>query len=183
MTGLVEWLIPGFRDSRVGVSGWFGNIDSVRVGAVGEVVTAAAGEKLALRERGVDTHLIVNHRWFGINAEYMRSNQRERAGSQNGSAYVTQGGMIEVSARLAQGTLHPYVRFDRTTLPEDGGPYLSLREVDGGYTRVYIPEFKALMTGAAFDVNQHLRVKAEYIRHLAGPRQRHGAAFQMAFGF
>ena len=27
----VEWLIPGFKDSRVGVSGWFGNIDSVRV--------------------------------------------------------------------------------------------------------------------------------------------------------
>ena len=48
---------------------------------------------------------------------------------------------------------------------------------------MYVPEFKAAMTGAAFDVNQHLRVKAEYIRHLAGPRQRHGAALQMAFGF
>ena len=183
ITGLVEWLIPGFRDSRVGVSGWFGNIDSVRVGGLGEVVTAATAERLTLRERGVDAYLIVNHRWFGINAEYVRSNQNERTGSQNGSAYITQGGMIEASVRLAQGKLHPYVRFDRTTLPDDGGPYLSLREVDGGYTRVYVPEFKAAMTGAAFDVNQHLRVKAEYIRHLAGPRQRHGAAFQMAFGF
>jgi hypothetical protein len=48
---------------------------------------------------------------------------------------------------------------------------------------VSVPEFKAAMTGAAFDVNQHVRVKAEYIRHLAGPRQRHGAALQMAFGF
>ena len=183
MTGLVEWLIPGFRDSRVGISGWFGNIDSVRVGALGEVVPAATGDILALRERGVDAHLIVNHRWFSINGEYVRSNQSERTARQTGSAYITQGGMIEVSARLSQGKLHPYVRFDRTTLPEDGGPYLSLREVDDGYTRVYIPEFKAVMTGAAFDVNQHLRVKSEYIRHLAGPRQRHGAAFQMAFGF
>ena len=92
--------------------------------------------------------------------------------------------MIDASLRLMQGKLHPYVRYDRTTLPDDdGGPYLSLREVDGAFTRVYVPDFEAVMTGAAFDVNQHVRVKAEYIRHLDGPRQRHGAAFQMAFGF
>ena len=183
MTGLVEWLIPGFRDSRVGLSGWFGNIDSVRVGGLGEVVDSATAETLALKEHGVDAYLIVNHRWFGINAEYVRSTNRERAGSPNSSSYKTQGGLIELSGRLWEGKLHPYVRFDRTTLPADGGPYLSLREVEGGFTRVYIPEFKAAMTGAAFDVNQHMRIKAEYIRHLAGPRDRHGAAFQMAFGF
>jgi hypothetical protein len=183
VTGLVEWLIPGFKDSRVGVSGWFGNIDTVRVGGFGEVVTAETADRLTLRERGVDAYLIVNHRWFGINAEYVRSNQRDRTGSTNGSTYVTQGGMIEVSGHLKRGRLHPYVRFDRTTLPDGGGPYLSLREGDGGFTRVFVPEFKAAMTGAAFDLNQHLRVKGEYIRHLAGPRQRHGAAFQMAFGF
>jgi hypothetical protein len=183
ITGLVEWLIPGFKDSRVGVSGWFGNIDTVRVGGLGEVVTAATAESLALKERGVDAYLIVNHRWFGINAEYVRSNQKDRGISQTPASYVTQGGMIEVSAHLEEGRLHPYVRFDRTTLPDRGGPYLSLREVEGGYTRVFVPEFKAAMTGAAFDLNQHLRVKAEYIRHLTGPRQRHGAAFQMAFGF
>ncbi len=183
LTGLVEWLIPGFKDSRVGVSGWIGNIDTVRVGGLGEIVAAGTAESLTLRERGVDAYLIVNHRWFGINAEYVRSNQKDRISSVNSPTYTTQGGMIEVSAHLQRGRLHPYVRFDRTTLPDRGGPYLSLREVEGGYTRVYVPEFKAAMTGAAFDLNQHRRVKAEYIRHLAGPRQRHGAAFQMAFGF
>jgi hypothetical protein len=181
ITGLVEWLIPGFRDSRVGVSGWFGNIDSVRVSGLGEVVPAASADTLALTERGVDTYLIVNHRWFSINAEYVRSNQNDRV--ETGTHYITQGGMIEAALRLADGKVHPYVRFDRTTLPEDGGPYLSLRELEGIFTRVYVPEFKAVMTGAAFDVNQHVRVKGEYIRHLGGPRQRHGAAFQMAFGF
>src|SRR5262245_8166055 len=74
ITGLVEWLIPGFKDSRVGVSGWFGNIDTVRVGGLGEVVTAPADDTLMLRERGLDAYLIVSHRWFGINAEYVRSN-------------------------------------------------------------------------------------------------------------
>ena len=182
MTGLVEWLIPGFRDSRVGVSGWWGNIDSVRVDGLGEIVDAAAAPRLALKERGIDTYLVVNHRWFGVNAEYVRSVQRDRTG-QTGSSYVTQGGMVEVSVNLARRKLHPYVRYDRTALPEEGGPYISLREVDAGFTRVYVPEFKAAMTGAAFDVNQHVRVKAEYIRHLAGPRQRHGVALQAAFGF
>lgn len=182
MTGLVEWLIPGFRDSRVGISGWLGNIDSVRVDRLGEIVDAAAAPSLALKERGFDAYLVVNHRWFGVNAEYVRSVERDRTG-QTGSSYVTQGGMVEVSLNLAQRKLHPYVRFDRTALPEDGGPYISLREVDAGFTRVYVPEFKAAMTGAAFDVNQHVRVKAEYIRHLAGPRQRHGVALQAAFGF
>jgi len=183
ITGLVEWLIPGFKDSRVGVSGWSGNIDTVRVAGLGDVVPTATAERLALSERGIDTYLIVSHRWFDINAEYVRSSQQDRNGSENTAAYITQGGMIEASLRLAQGRLHPYVRYDQTSLPEGGGPYLSLREADGGFTRVYVPEFKAAMTGAAFDLNQHLRVKAEYIRHLAGPRERHGGALQMAFGF
>jgi len=181
-TGLVEWLIPGFRDSRVGVSGWWGNIDSVRVDGLGEIVEAATAPRLALKERGIDAYLVVNHRWVGVNAGYVRSVERDRTG-QTGSSFVTQGGMVEVSLNLARRRLHPYIRFDQTALPEEGGPYVSLREVDGGYTRVYVPEFKAAMTGAAFDVNQHVRVKAEYIRHLAGPHQRHGVALQAAFGF
>jgi len=39
------------------------------------------------------------------------------------------------------------------------------------------------MTGAAFDVNAHLRLKVEFIRHLSGARERNGLAFQSAFGF
>ena len=67
---------------------------------------------------------------------------------------VTTGGLIEVSAHVKDGRIHPYVRFDQTSLPEDGGPYLSLRETDAGFTRVDIPEFKAGMTGVAFDVKE-----------------------------
>ena len=181
-TGLVEWLIPGFKDSRIGVSGWFGDIDSVRVDGLGEVVDPADAEALTLAERGLDLYVVVNHRRFSVNAEFVRATQRDR-GAAASETYVTSGGLIEVSAHVKNGRIHPYVRFDRTSLPEDGGPYLSLRETDGGFTRVDIPEFKAGMTGVAFDVNQHMRVKAEYIRHLAGPRDRHGVAGQLAFGF
>jgi hypothetical protein len=181
MTGLLEWLIPGFKDSRIGVSGWFGNIDSVRVGALGDVVDGAEAQALRLKEHGVDAYVIVNHRHFSVNAEWVRTLQRDRVTTAN--EYEISGGLIEVSAHMRDGKLHPYVRFDRTMLPDDGGPYLSLRETDAGYTRVYVPESKAAMTGMAYDLNQHMRVKAEYIHHLAGPRDRHGVAGQLAFGF
>jgi len=39
------------------------------------------------------------------------------------------------------------------------------------------------MTGVAYDLNQHMRVKGEYIHHMAGPHDRHGVAGQLAFGF
>jgi hypothetical protein len=48
---------------------------------------------------------------------------------------------------------------------------------------VFVPESEAVMTGLAFDLNQHTRLKAEFIRHLIGPRERNGVAFQTAFGF
>jgi len=182
-TWLVEWLIPGFKDSRIGLSGWAGKVDSKRVDALGDVVDGASAEALQLQERGIDAHLVVNKRGFSINAEYLRSQQTDTLGTLNGAAYVTQGGLIEASLHVMNGRLHPYVRFDRTSLPEDGGPYLSLREDGGIYTRVYVPESKAAMTGIAYDLNQHMRLKAEYIHHLAGPRDRHGAQVQMAFGF
>jgi hypothetical protein len=181
-TGLVEWLIPGFKDSRVGVSGWFGNIDSVYVSALGDVVDPADAESLMLSERGVDAYVVINHRYFSVNAEFVRATERDRAAGSS-AKYVTTGGLIEVAANVKDGKLHPYVRFDRTSLPEDGGPYLSLRETESGFTRVYLPEMKAVMGGMAYDVNQHMRVKGEYIHHLAGPRDRHGIAGQLAFGF
>ena len=76
ITGLLEWLIPGFKDSRIGVSGWFGNIDSVRVGGLGEVVDGAEAEALMLKEHGLDAYVVVNHRRFSVNAECVRADSR-----------------------------------------------------------------------------------------------------------
>jgi len=89
------------------------------------VVDPQSAEALALTERGLDVYVMVNHRRFSINAEYVRSNQRDRVGS--GGDAVTAGGLIEVAANLATGRVDPYVRFDRTSLPPDGGPYASIR--------------------------------------------------------
>ena len=116
ITGLLEWLIPGFKDSRIGVSGWFGNIDSVSVSGLGAVVDGADAEALMLKEHGLDAYVVVNHRCFSVNAEFVRASQSDRVGGAPGS-YVTTGGLIEVSAHVKDGRIHPYVRFDQTSLP------------------------------------------------------------------
>jgi hypothetical protein len=184
VTGLVEWLIPGYGESRVGVSGWYGGIEATRVDTLGGHSTAGVDEPLSMNERGLDAFVVINTRRFSLNAELVHSRQTDRIGNLPEPTYVTKGGLAEASLHFFNGRLHPYVRYDRTILPEGGGPYLSLRENGGDeYTRVFVPEFEAVMGGAAFDVNAHLRLKAELIRHLGGPRERNGIAFQSAFGF
>jgi hypothetical protein len=126
---------------------------------------------------------VIHRQLFSINAEYVRSTQTDQLGNLEGGKFVTQGGLAELAFHVGGGRFHPYVRYDRTSLPADGGPYLSLRQDGGMFTRVFVPESEAVMTGVAFDLNQHTRLKGEFIRHLVGPRERNGVAFQTAFGF
>ena len=183
VTGLVEWLVPGYRDSRFGVSGWAGQIVSKRVDTFGQAVSGLEAAPLELNERGVDACAIVKTRRMSINLEYVRSTQTDALGTLPDPSYTTQGGMAEIALHVKGGKLHPYLRYDRTAVPNGGGAYLSMREDAGDYTRVFVPDFHAVMSGLAFDLNLHCRLKAEYVRHLGGPRQRHALAFQTAFGF
>lgn len=182
VTGLVEWLIPGYKDSRVGFSGWHGAIDTVQVDALGQTVDVETAGSLQMRERGLDVFVVINSRRIGLNAEYVHSRQ-EDVRNPGTPAFTVKGGLAELSVNFLDGKLHPFLRYDRTSVPDGGGPYLSLREEGGQFSRVYVPEFEALMTGAALDVNAHLRLKVELIRHLDGPRKKNGVAFQSAFGF
>lgn len=183
VTGLVEWLVPGYRDSRFGVSGWTGRISSLRVDDYGDVVDSAHAQAIELQENGVDVYAIVNTRAFSINAEYVRSLQTDQLGELAKPSYRTQAGMAEFALNLMKGTLHPYLRYDRTSVPDGGGPYISMREDAGQFTKVFVPDFEAVMAGAAYDLNLHCRLKAEYAHHMRGPRQKHSFAVQTAFGF
>ena len=104
-------------------------------------------------------------------------------GNQPTGTYNMSAGMAEFSLHLHGARLHPFIRYDQSNLPQGGGSYLSLRADGDEFTRVYVPEFQAFLAGAAYDVNTHLRVKFEYIRHLDGPRQKNAMAMQAAFGF
>jgi len=183
VTGLVEWLVSGYKDSRFGVSGWTGRIASRRVNDFGDVVDGATAEPIGLRENGFDAYAVVNTQRVSVNVEYMRSTQTDLLGTLARDRYTTQGGMGEVALHLMKGKVHPYLRYDRTSVPDGGGAYLSLREDAGQYTRVFVPDFHAVMSGVAYDLSLHCRVKAEYSHHFGGPRQRHSLAVQTAFGF
>jgi hypothetical protein len=183
VTGLVELIIPGFKDSRVGVSGWFGTIDSVRLDSpISDPVDLATGEPMQLSEKGLDVYAVVNTRRFSLNAEWVFSWQEDQIGNLPNPDYKLNAGLVEAALHLHNSKLHPYLRYDRTSFDEGGGPFLSLREDGGAVTRHYVPVFESVMAGAAYDVNAHARVKVEYQHHLDGPR-KDGVAFQIAYGF
>ena len=182
-TALVEVVIPGYKDSRIGISGWTGGIETSQVDNPGDVVPLATAPKLALWENGLDAFVVINTRAFTFNTEGVASQQTDRLGTLPQKTYSVWGGMAELALHTMQGRLHPFIRYDQTSVPNGGGPYLGLREGDGEMGRIYVPEFKAIMTGLAYDVNLHLRVKAEYQRHFDGPRRKNAFAVQAAFGF
>src|SRR5262245_39849505 len=184
VTGLVELIVPGYKDSRLGVSGWTVEIDTVRLDHPGQpAVDLKTGEAMRLRENGLDVYAVVNTRRFSLNAEWVFSWQKDQIGNLPHPDYSLNGGLVEAALHFVNGKLHPYLRYDRTRFDEGGGPYLSLREADGFVTRHYVPEFEAVMAGAAYDLNAHARVKAELQHHLDGPRKENGVAFQVAYGF
>lgn len=184
VTGLVELIVPGYKDSRFGVSGWTSEIDSVRLNSPGDpAVQFGTGEPMRLREHGLDVYAIWNSRHFSINSEWVFSWQKDQIGNLPQADYKFNGGLVEVALHLRSGKLHPFVRYDRTSFSDGGGPYLSLRTDGEAVTRHYIPVFESVMTGAAYDVNAHARIKVELQHHLDGPRQRTGLAFQIAYGF
>jgi hypothetical protein len=184
VTGLVELIVPGYKDSRFGVSGWTSAIDSVRLDDPAQPpVDLKTGESMRLRETGLDVYAVFNSKHFSLNAEWIFSWQEDRIGNLPGSEYSFNGGLVEASLHLRNGKLHPYLRYDRTSFADGGGPYLSLREDGGLVTRHYVPEFDGVMAGTAYDVNAHARVKVELLHHLAGPRKSNGLAFQIAYGF
>jgi hypothetical protein len=181
VTGLVEWVMPGFKDSHIGISGWNGNVNHLKVVEMGDVVNIADGGRVRLKESGVDAFFVLEQRWWSLNTEYVQSFQKDQ---DSGRTYSMRGGMGELAAHLMRRRVHPYVRYDQTSLPDGGGSYLSLRDIGGGAVqRHYVPNFKAVMTGSAYDLNGHMRLKGELIRHLDGPRRKVGVVFQVAFGF
>lgn len=185
VSAMLEWVVPNVRDFRIGLSGWTGIIDSydtmsLPFGAPTDISTL---EQMQLRETGFQPHLVVYSRPFNLIVEYVHAQHRDLLGNLSEKTFTLQGVMAELSLNLLDGTLHPYVRYDSTDLPKDGGPYYPLREEGGFVTRHFIPEFQAVMVGLTYDLYAFNRIKLEYSRHFDGPRPENGIAIQTAFGF
>lgn len=185
VTAMLEWVVPGFRDFRVGLSGWTSKINTFNMTTtpLGVSTDVATLEALELREIGFTPHLVLFSKPFNLIVEYAFAQQKDLTGNLGGEKFELNGVFAEFSLNLMGGKLHPYVRYDATNLPKEGGPYYPLREDGGFLTRHFVPEFKAVMVGAGYDLYAYNRIKAEYIHHMAGPRPEHGIVIQTAFGF
>ena len=182
ISGLVEMLIPGFKVSRVGISGWTDVLETVNLDTPGETVLADEAEALNLREVGIDGYVSAEGRYVSVFAEYIQANRFEVGDSSE--LDVQHMLLAELSFHILERKLHPYARYDLIVLPEDGGgDYLWVRGDGDTYTAAYIPDFNGFMIGAAYDAHRHARIKLEYGHNLDGPRPMHAVTGQVAYGF
>ena len=187
---LIELLIPGFKVSRIGVSGWTDVIDSYKLDDYTDVVDVKLPgdtEVMRLRDVGFDPYVSIDTRYVSLFGEYTFSRMTDLEGNLDHDSYDYQAMMAELSVHVAHRKVHPYVRFDMTKLPEDGGgPYFSLRgEAEGGrdLVKIWVPETTDVLVGSAFDVHKHARLKAEYGHFMNGPKPVHAFTTQVAYGF
>jgi len=181
VTLLFEWVFPEFRDFRIGLSGWQAQLNTRKVGPlIGDTDT---GEPVRLDETGFNPYLVVYAEHFNLSLEYVTLTQDDDRGNLSPSSYDFTSFMGEISLNLMEDKLHPYIRYDETNLPGTGGPYLTLRDEDGVLTRKYIPEMRAIIVGAAYDLFALNRIKIEWVRNLDGPRSENAVSIQSAWAF
>ncbi len=188
-TALLEWVIPGFKDFRIGLSGFSNNVHTFNLINYGDTVLMSNPDasKLVLQENGFNPYINFSGKHFNILIEYdyikmlgMKGEYPENAGT------TTQAVSAELSLNCFINKKHltPYIRYDVINLPNRGGPYYGIRKLgDDILTKVYTPGFNAVMTGISYDLTHFNRLKIEYIHHFAGPRQSNGIFLQTAFGF
>jgi hypothetical protein len=185
VTGLLEWVFPSHRDFRIGLSGWAAKLDTVLVGPnYGDTATLGVDPDVELDELGFNPYLVLYGERFNFILEYVTSRHEDSLGNLGGAGFDFEAVFAELSLNLMEDTVHPYIRYDFTDLPdENGGPYLPLRDDGGTLTRHFIPEFEALIVGVAYDLFALNRIKVELVHHLDGAREDYGLNFQTAFAF
>ncbi|MBV1877421.1 MAG: hypothetical protein KUG79_07255 [Pseudomonadales bacterium] len=185
-TWLLEWVVPMFNESRLGISGWFDKVEGVFVPEFGDVISIddPGAQQLRMDETGFNAYLVIRTHHIEVLAEYVLSGREDTTGLLDKNQYDMTGFTFEVSYRAMAGQLHPYIRYDVIEFEDPGGdPWLSLREDGGNYEKVYLMETEALMVGLAYDLNAHARVKVEYVKNNKGARREDAFAIQFAYGF
>ncbi|MFQ5580932.1 MAG: hypothetical protein ACE5FZ_09995, partial [Nitrospiria bacterium] len=167
------------------LSGWAAKLDTFVVPQpLGSSANVATAPHVELDELGFSPYLVLYSERFNLILEYVTSRHEDSLGNLGGAGFDFEALFVEFSLNLMNDTFHPYIRYDFTDLPdENGGPYLPLRDDGGTLTRHFIPEFEALIIGAAYDLFALNRIKVELVHHLDGAREEYGLNFQTAFAF
>ncbi|MBN4054668.1 hypothetical protein JYT87_03065 [Nitrospira defluvii] len=199
VTWLLEWVFPSHRDFRIGLSGWVAQLNTRLVGPVlgnnsdptdtTNGTFPGTGAAVRLDEIGFNPYLVLFSEHFNLTLEYASLTQDDDFGNLSKSSFDFTSFIGELSLNLMEDRLHPYVRYDVTDLPGSpggvayGGPYLTLRDDDGTLTRKFIPEMRAIIVGAAYDLYALNRIKLELVHSLDGPRAENVISIQSAWAF
>ncbi len=195
ITWLLEWVFPSHRDFRIGLSGWVAQLNTRLVGPdLGDdsnsTTFPGAGDAVRLDETGFNPYLVLFSEHFNLTLEYVTLTQDDDIGNiPYGNSFDFTSFVGELSLNLMEDRFHPYIRYDVTDLPGNpggvayGGPYLGLRDDGGTLTRKFIPEMRAIIVGAAYDLYALNRLKLELIHNFDGPRAENAISIQSAWAF
>jgi hypothetical protein len=183
ITGLLEWIIQGPKDFRIGISGFSNEVPTYRgLDTYGASILAHDSLKTYLNETGLNPYLHYSGKLFELLAEYHYITYTGPAVKTNSTtALVVE---LALNTKLKEKRLAPYVRYDFIQTPANNGPYVGIRDNGGGvFSKVYEPDLSIGMVGVAYDVSSFNRIKLEYAHYFTGPYKQNAIVFQTAFGF
>lgn len=187
VAGNLEWHYTGESEFMLGLGGFTNEIHTFNVPLFGQLVDIgdSSASPLLLQELGFNPYIKYTGKLLDILVEYTYVNMMVLQGDYPGDTKLnTLSAELAINSKINGKRFAPYVRYDFIFFPAGGGPYYGLRKVtDDVLTKVYTPNFNAIMGGIAYDISSHNRIKIEYIHHFDGPFQANGIYLQTAFGF
>jgi hypothetical protein len=184
LTGLLEWIIEGPKDLRIGMSGFFNETHTIKgVKSYGVNFFDTDSTQLMIYETGFVPYVHYAGRYFEFLAEYHGNVYHDK----DFTSSETLNGLVAELAyvtKFKEKRLAPYVRYDYIQMPSYGGSYIGNRDLGGGtFTKVYEPDLNSLMLGVCYDISSFNRLKIEYATYFTGPYTQHAIVAQTAFGF
>ena len=175
-------------DIKFGLSGYTDEIHTYYVPGLGNTIQISdtSTNLLVLQETGFNPYLVIKGGLFELITEFDHVMTNVTSGYYPRKNTTLDFFTCELTCQRKLGgkRFAPYVRYDRISLPADGGPYYGLRLTNGIFLeKNYTPDFSAVIAGVAYDVAGYNRIKLEYVHHFDGPYVSNGLFIQTAFGF
>ena len=183
LTGLLEFIIGGPNDFRIGLSGFTNTLTTYSgLNNFGDVITADPSLEIDITETGFNPYIHYSGRLFEFLGEYHGVYYSgDQITKSSLSSFV---GEIAINTKVGGKRLAPYVRYDYLKMPANNGPYLGIRDLGGNrYGKVYDPDWSVVMVGISYDITSFNRLKIEYARYFDGPFKQNAIVAQTAFGF
>ena len=117
--------------------------------------TAPRPSRSSCASTGIDAYAVINTGSFSINAEYVRSTQTDELGNLARGKYTRRAASSSWRSTSAAAGSTPTCATTARACPTAAARICRCARTAGMFTRVFVPESEAVMTGVAYDLNQH----------------------------